>query len=69
MTEGPLILCENLVKIYKVANLEVVALQGLDLMVQRGELIALWARVVEGPAPPTPARRPRVNLIPRLHHR
>ena len=39
--EGPIILCENLVKIYKVADLEVVALQGLDLLVRRGEFIAL----------------------------
>src|SRR4029079_5732591 len=30
-----------LVKIYKVADLEVVALQGLDLLVERGEFIAL----------------------------
>ena len=29
-----LIVCDNLVKIYKVANLEVVALQGLDLVGQ-----------------------------------
>lgn len=36
-----LIACENLVKIYKVANLEVVALQGLDLRVRRGEMMAL----------------------------
>src|SRR6185312_7264951 len=36
-----LIVCDNLVKIYKVANLEVVALQGLDLVVQRGEFMAL----------------------------
>jgi ABC-type lipoprotein export system ATPase subunit len=35
------ILCENLVKIYKVADLEVVALQGLDLAVAEGELIAI----------------------------
>jgi ABC-type lipoprotein export system ATPase subunit len=35
------ILCENLVKIYKVADLEVVALQGLDLAVAQGELIAI----------------------------
>jgi ABC-type lipoprotein export system ATPase subunit len=35
------ILCENLVKIYKVADLEVVALQGLDLVVEQGELIAI----------------------------
>lgn len=33
--------CENLVKIYKVADLEVVALQGLDLTVEAGEMIAL----------------------------
>ena len=37
----PLILCDNLVKIYKVADLEVVALQGLDLEVKPGEMIAL----------------------------
>ncbi len=33
--------CENLVKIYKVADLEVVALQGLDLHVEAGELMAI----------------------------
>ncbi len=38
---GPLIVCDNLVKIYKVADLEVVALQGLDLVVEQGEFIAL----------------------------
>jgi putative ABC transport system ATP-binding protein len=38
---GPLIACDGLVKIYKVANLEVVALQGLDLHVEAGELMAL----------------------------
>jgi putative ABC transport system ATP-binding protein len=37
----PLIVCENLVKIYKVANLEVVALQGLDLIVNRGEMLGI----------------------------
>ena len=31
----------NLVKIYKAADLEVVALQGLDLHVPRGEMLAL----------------------------
>ncbi|MBX5455419.1 MAG: ABC transporter ATP-binding protein [Thermogemmatispora sp.] len=35
------IVCDNLVKIYKVADLEVVALQGLDLEVQPGEMLAL----------------------------
>jgi len=33
--------CENLVKIYKVADLEVVALQGLDLHIETGELMAI----------------------------
>src|SRR5512144_311598 len=37
----PLIVCENLVKIYKVADLEVVALQGLDLVVERGEMLGI----------------------------
>ncbi len=37
----PAILCDNLVKIYKVADLEVVALQGLDLAVDAGELVAI----------------------------
>ena len=35
------ILCSNLVRIYKVADLEVVALQGLDLVVEEGEMVAL----------------------------
>ncbi|MGH3006843.1 MAG: ABC transporter ATP-binding protein [Gaiellaceae bacterium] len=39
--DGALVLCENLVKIYKVADLEVVALQGLDLRVDRAEVIAI----------------------------
>jgi ABC-type lipoprotein export system ATPase subunit len=38
--EGAQIVCDNLVKIYKVADLEVVALQGLDLLVNAGEMIA-----------------------------
>ena len=33
--------CEGLVKIFKVADLEVVALQGLDLDVDSGELLAI----------------------------
>ena len=37
----PFIVCDNLVKIYKVANLEVVALQGLDLVITRGELLGI----------------------------
>ena len=38
---APLILCDGVVKIYKVADLEVVALQGLDLVVDPGEFIAI----------------------------
>ena len=37
----PAIVCENLVRIFKVADLEVVALQGLDLVVQAGEIVAI----------------------------
>lgn len=33
--------CDNLVKIYKSSELEVVALQGLDLHVEKGELMAI----------------------------
>lgn len=33
--------CENLVKIYKTDEIEVVALQGLDLTVKKGELMAI----------------------------
>ncbi|MCM3079397.1 ABC transporter ATP-binding protein [Brevibacillus invocatus] len=36
-----MIVCENLVKIYKAADLEVVALQGLDLTVEDGELMGI----------------------------
>lgn len=36
-----LVVSDNLIKIYKVDDLEVVALQGLDLEVARGEMIAL----------------------------
>ncbi|SFF08363.1 ABC-type lipoprotein export system, ATPase component [Paenibacillus catalpae] len=36
-----MIRCEELVKIYKTADLEVVALQGLDMQVEDGELMAI----------------------------
>ena len=38
---APLILCENLVKIYKTSDIEVVALQGLDIAIAEGELMAI----------------------------
>ena len=37
----PMILCENLVKIYKTKDSEVLALQGLELTVQPKELVAI----------------------------
>ena len=37
----PIIQCDNLVKIYKTKDLEVLALQGLELTIERGELLAI----------------------------
>ncbi|MEE9284782.1 MAG: ABC transporter ATP-binding protein [Dehalococcoidia bacterium] len=37
----PYVVCEDLFKIHKVADLEVVALRGLDLRVDRGEVMAI----------------------------
>jgi ABC-type lipoprotein export system ATPase subunit len=36
-----IIVCENLVKIYKTKDIEVLALQGLDLLIERGEVMAI----------------------------
>jgi len=44
----PLVECEGLVHIYKTADLEVVALQGLDLRVQAGEMVAIAGRSGSG---------------------
>src|SRR5262245_46373855 len=41
MTADVLIRCDSLVKIYTVADLEVMALQGLDLEVRRGEMLGI----------------------------
>ncbi|MCS7295770.1 MAG: ABC transporter ATP-binding protein, partial [Dehalococcoidia bacterium] len=38
---APYVRCEDVFKIYKVADIEVVALRGLDLRVRRGEFVAL----------------------------
>ncbi len=38
---GSLIVCDRLVRIYVAAGIEVQALQGLDLLVEEGELVAL----------------------------
>lgn len=37
----PMVKAENLVKIYKTSELEVLALQGLDLTIEKGELLAI----------------------------
>ena len=37
----PIILCDNLVKIYRVSDLEVMALQGLDLRIYPQEVMAI----------------------------
>jgi len=37
----PIIVCDNLVKIYKTKDTEVLALQGLDMTVEAGELMAI----------------------------
>ena len=38
---SPMIVCDNLVKIYQVAEHDVMALQGLDLVVRAGELMGI----------------------------
>lgn len=40
-SDRPFVVCEGLVRIYKALDLEVMALQGLDLTVNRGELMAI----------------------------
>lgn len=39
--KNKMIECENLIKLYKTSEIEVVALQGLDLVVEEGELMAI----------------------------
>ncbi len=39
--EAPFIQCDNLVKVYRIGDQEVFALQGLDLTVAQGELMAI----------------------------
>ena len=39
--DGMHVVCDDLFKIYKVADLEVVALRGLDLRVEHGEVVAI----------------------------
>ena len=41
MNNEPYVFCQDLFKIYKIADLEVVALRGLDLAVDQGEVVAI----------------------------
>lgn len=45
---APIVECEGVVHIYKAADLEVVALQGLDLQVAAGEVVAIAGRSGSG---------------------
>lgn len=47
-TSQPLIVCDNLVKIYKTDEVEVMALQGLELEIQRGEIISIIGKSGSG---------------------
>ena len=40
-TNDAIVTCENLIKVYRIDDLEVMALQGLDLTIRRGEVMAL----------------------------
>src|SRR4029453_9990835 len=50
------IVCDNLVRIYKTEGVEVVALQGLDLLVDQGELMPLVG-------PSGSAKPPLLNIL------
>ena len=41
MANDPIIQCDNLVKIYKTKDIEVLALQGLEISIDQGELMAI----------------------------
>ena len=40
-SNGAFIICDDLYKIFKVADIEVMALQGLDLTVRKGEMVGV----------------------------
>ncbi len=47
-TAPPLVVCDNLVKIYKTDEVEVMALQGLELEIRRGEIISIIGKSGSG---------------------
>ena len=46
--DEPILVCDGLVKIYKSEEIEVMALQGLDLEIKRGELVAIIGKSGSG---------------------
>ena len=45
---NPMIICDNLVKIYKTKDTEVLALQGMDMTIHEGEFVAIIGRSGSG---------------------
>ena len=70
------IVCDGLVRIFKTEGVEVVALQGLDLVIDRGELVAIVGasgsgkstllNILSGLDTPTAGHRPGRRLRPAL---
>jgi len=48
MSKEPILKCDGLVKIYKTEDLEVMALQGLDLEIYEGEIVAIIGKSGSG---------------------
>lgn len=60
-TRDELIVCDNLVKIYKTDEVEVMALQGLELVIYRGEMISIIGKSGSG-------KSTLMNIIGGLEH-
>ena len=59
--KNTLIYCDGLVKIYKTEEIEVMALQGLDLQIEKGELLAIIGKSGSG-------KSTLMNMIGGLEH-
>lgn len=60
-TRDELIVCDNLVKIYKTDEVEVMALQGLELVIYRGEILSVIGKSGSG-------KSTLMNIIGGLEH-
>lgn len=60
-TRDELIVCDNLVKIYKTDEVEVMALQGLELVIYRGEILSIIGKSGSG-------KSTLMNIIGGLEH-